>query len=90
MPIYPSIKALEGELDELSRFMDIGIVMGTRKTYCHKCRVDFDECLVSGINLAILDKEMTSNWSHSKEVLAKPSRKPQMLTKAEGWNLGLR
>lgn len=46
-------------------------MVGARKSYCHKCGVDLDDCLVNGTNVAIMDsKEMSSNQTYSKELLA--------------------
>lgn len=56
------IKALKRELNELTKLMDSGTVVGSRNTYCRKCRVGLDEYSANGKNVANLDsKELTSN-----------------------------
>lgn len=74
---------LKAELDELIKLMDSGTVVGSRKTYFHKCGLGVDEYLANEEKVANLDsKVLTSNWSHTKELLAEPSGESQMRTRA--------
>lgn len=67
------IKSLREELDELIRLVDDGVAVGARKSYCNKCGVNLEECLIRGTNVANMEsQEMTSNKSYSKEELQKP------------------